>query len=192
MHSLRYKKLIRYFSLSLFLFLVLLVSPALSSDVVEVPVCAAPSAIGTQGLEFFERGYIEPTPEAIPLFYLPRDQCGFVDWAKALRQGILAPRDSIKEKRLLVKDVSSPGDIVFNIESFSVADVIFSHDTHGKVLECKSCHPGIFKDVAGTSGVRMVDIAQGEYCGRCHGKVSFPLLNCTRCHDSSVENDTNK
>jgi c(7)-type cytochrome triheme protein len=28
----------------------------------------------------------------------------------------------------------------------------------------------------------MVGIAEGKWCGRCHGKVAFPLTDCQRCH----------
>jgi ribosomal protein L40E len=28
----------------------------------------------------------------------------------------------------------------------------------------------------------MFAILQGEFCGRCHGAVSFPLTECRRCH----------
>ena len=28
----------------------------------------------------------------------------------------------------------------------------------------------------------MVEIGQGQWCGKCHGRVSFPLTDCVRCH----------
>ncbi len=28
----------------------------------------------------------------------------------------------------------------------------------------------------------MKKIAAGEYCGRCHNRVAFPLFDCLRCH----------
>jgi len=28
----------------------------------------------------------------------------------------------------------------------------------------------------------MKKIEEGQFCGRCHGVVAFPLSNCTRCH----------
>ena len=30
--------------------------------------------------------------------------------------------------------------------------------------------------------ITMVKILDGEYCGLCHGAVSFPLSECNRCH----------
>jgi c(7)-type cytochrome triheme protein len=44
----------------------------------------------------------------------------------------------------------------------------------------------LFKSKAGaTKQLNMFQILQGEYCGVCHGAVSFPLTECKRCH--SVE-----
>jgi len=25
---------------------------------------------------------------------------------------------------------------------------------------------------------------QGQWCGRCHNKIAFPLTDCNRCHSS--------
>jgi hypothetical protein len=30
--------------------------------------------------------------------------------------------------------------------------------------------------------MHMTKIAAGEYCGRCHDRVAFPLTDCLRCH----------
>ena len=30
----------------------------------------------------------------------------------------------------------------------------------------------------------MGNILDGEYCGICHGAVSFPLTECDRCHNT--------
>ena len=35
---------------------------------------------------------------------------------------------------------------------------------------------------AGVNPVNMFAVLQGEYCGRCHGAVAFPLTECLRCH----------
>ena len=177
-----------FFSSLFFLSLV----PARASDEVKGKICASPTGIGVEGRSLLERTSVEPIPEVIPLFYFPRDGCGYVDWAEALRQGILAPRDSIKEKYSLTKPEKSPGDITIQVKDPRAEDVIFPHDTHSEVLDCKSCHPGIFRKEAGSTKISMAAIFKGEYCGRCHGKVSFPLLNCSRCHSSSSEMFTNK
>ena len=60
--------------------------------------------------------------------------------------------------------------------------VLFPHDIHTAWLECSNCHPKIFAEKAGATPVNMLAILQGEYCGRCHGAVSFPLTECNRCH----------
>jgi c(7)-type cytochrome triheme protein len=130
---------------------------------------------------------VEPSPEVIPLFYLPRDNCGYVDWAQAMREGYLAPRDSILDRKKSAREKRSPGDIVLRVKGDSMDDVVFPHDTHNEVLDCKSCHPKIFKKIAGAAPINMDKIFDGEYCGRCHGKVSFPLSNCSRCHSGINE-----
>jgi len=52
---------------------------------------------------------------------------------------------------------------------------------------CGNCHTGIFDKKAGATPVSMVENWEGEYCGRCHGRVSFPLANCYRCHSKSIK-----
>lgn len=192
MITLRCVKFTLVFFITVLFFSPLLTFSALADEDVTRPVCATPLEVGAQGRKLFERALLDPTPEVIPLFYLPRDECGYVDWAEAMRLGILAPRDSIDEKYSLVKALRSPGDIIIQVQSSKVADVLFPHDTHNEVLECKSCHPAIFRKEAGKTGISMAGIWEGEYCGRCHGKVSFPLSNCSRCHSSSGEVFTNK
>jgi c(7)-type cytochrome triheme protein len=34
----------------------------------------------------------------------------------------------------------------------------------------------------GANPISMVKIVNGEFCGRCHGRVAFPISNCARCH----------
>jgi hypothetical protein len=33
----------------------------------------------------------------------------------------------------------------------------------------------------------MSDFYEGKFCGACHLKVAFPLLDCQRCHTKSTE-----
>lgn len=177
--------LLYFFFLSVFLFPSFLIGAAWAME----------ESAGVQCAELFDgsarrippaRG-LEPAPQVIALFYLPRDKCGYVDWALALREGYLAPRDSIELRGEAVKPKSSPGDIVLQVNSTTINDVLFPHETHNEVLDCKSCHPKIFKKEAGLTNISMARIFEGEYCGRCHGKVSFPLSNCNRCHSGISE-----
>jgi len=61
--------------------------------------------------------------------------------------------------------------------------VRFPHRQHTEWLDCSNCHEKLFASKAGgTRAVNMFQILQGEYCGLCHGAVSFPLTECKRCH----------
>jgi c(7)-type cytochrome triheme protein len=64
----------------------------------------------------------------------------------------------------------------------AMPNVIFPHKPHTLWLECGNCHPAIFKMQKGANPISMVKIVNGEFCGRCHGRVAFPISNCNRCH----------
>lgn len=64
--------------------------------------------------------------------------------------------------------------------------VAFSHTTHlrDKSLSCKSCHPNPFTMKAHTAQLKMRNLYDGLYCGKCHnGRKSFSLNQCYRCHE---------
>lgn len=113
----------------------------------------------------------------------PHDEVGNrVRWVKALEQGIITPRTNIlpdTQIRVLDLDVIMP-------RTAEMPMVRFPHKQHTEWLDCSNCHEHLFKSKAGaTTAVNMFQILQGEYCGLCHGAVSFPLTECKRCH--SVE-----
>ncbi|HHS83474.1 MAG TPA: cytochrome C, partial [Gammaproteobacteria bacterium] len=56
------------------------------------------------------------------------------------------------------------------------------HNAHTYWLGCENCHPAIFVMGKGKNKMSMVEISEGKWCGRCHGKVAFPLTDCSRCH----------
>jgi c(7)-type cytochrome triheme protein len=60
--------------------------------------------------------------------------------------------------------------------------VLFPHRPHTEWLDCENCHDKLFKKKAGETPINMFQVLQGEYCGRCHGAVAFPLTECRRCH----------
>lgn len=138
------------------------------------------------GLKYDESGFIDPTPDVIPLNFLPRDGYGFIDWAKALSEGIITPRDSIKDKE---EDHTVPfsEDIIIKAKMDFMPDVLFPHSTHNFWLSCNICHPKIFEAKAGATPISMVGIWKGEFCGRCHDRVAFPLRSCFRCHSVKRE-----
>lgn len=109
---------------------------------------------------------------------LPKDAIDEVDWAEALRQGIIRPRAAIDRP-------GNPEAAVFKWDFFFPGpdpsmDAYFPHSTHTEWLGCESCHPAIFR--MREIEVTMDKVFEGEFCGICHGKVAFPLESCNRCH----------
>jgi c(7)-type cytochrome triheme protein len=43
----------------------------------------------------------------------------------------------------------------------------------------------VFKDELGGNDVKMLEISRGNFCGHCHGKVSFTFADCLRCHNQA-------
>ncbi len=145
----------------------------------------------------------EKLPKALQ--YFPKDKYGYPSWTAAVQRGILNPRESLdatakggtylfpegsKEAREAAeKYIKEQGefdrDILFEINDRLMNNVLFPHKTHNYWLSCKVCHPGIFKAEKGANIFTMYDIWAGNYCGRCHGKVSYQpkgYNNCQRCH----------
>ncbi len=177
----------RFFA-SLLMVLLLSGAGAQAGEDLSIPECVRSFEKKVPGLKYLPSGLVDSRPEVIPLDYLPRDRCGFVDWAKALKEGVIAPKDSLSMEEVTAPSVPGeepPGDVLIEAKMPFMPDVIFPHDTHSMWLDCKNCHPGIFKKKAGATPISMVDNWRGEYCGRCHGKVAFPLANCYRCHSVS-------
>lgn len=108
-----------------------------------------------------------------------------VDWVKALRDGYINPRTNIfPETKIQVLDL----DILFE-ETSTLKMVLFPHKAHTEWLDCVNCHDQIFIPKKGANPVNMFSVLQGEYCGRCHGAVAFPLTQCDRCHSVSRHED---
>jgi len=123
---------------------------------------------------------LQQPAEALAL--LPPDTAGNqVRWVRALQEGIIRPRSNLYEStevRVLDLDV-----IMRNTGAMPM--VRFPHRLHTEWLDCANCHDHIFARKAGATPVNMFAILEGEYCGRCHGAVSFPLTECNRCHSVS-------
>ncbi|MBL8535242.1 MAG: hypothetical protein JNL33_15450 [Betaproteobacteria bacterium] len=110
---------------------------------------------------------------------LPPDGAGNqVNWVKALRDGYIKPRTTLDAT---TKVQTLDADILMK-RTVEMPYVRFPHLAHTEWLECGNCHDKIFRSKAGTTPVNMFAILQGEYCGRCHGAVAFPLTECNRCH----------
>jgi len=111
---------------------------------------------------------------------LPPDAVGNrVNWVKALEAGAIDPRTNILPDtpiRVLDLDIILP-------RTAEMPMVKFPHKQHTEWLDCSNCHEHLFPYKAGgTKQMNMFEILQGEYCGRCHGAVAFPLTECRRCH----------
>ena len=116
---------------------------------------------------------------------LPRDEAGDVGnkvrWVRALNDGYINPRTNIyPETKVEILDL----DILMK-NTGSAAYVLFPHRPHTEWLDCSNCHDSLFAAKAGATPMNMLMILSGEYCGRCHGAVAFPLTVCGRCHSVS-------
>ncbi|MBI5327185.1 MAG: cytochrome c3 family protein [Deltaproteobacteria bacterium] len=140
------------------------------------------------GLKYDKYGIIDPTPDMQMLRLLPRDSYNFIDWAKALSDDIIAPLDSIHERE--DNTIQFSKDIIIKSKMDFMPDVLFPHNVHNFWLNCSACHPKLFETQAGATPISMAAIWKGQFCGRCHDKVAFPLRNCFRCH--SVPKETKK
>ena len=117
------------------------------------------------------------------LSILPPDTAGNkVNWVKALREKYIEPRTYlVQDKTLEILDSS-----ILMKQTGDTPYVLFPHKAHTEWLECSNCHESLFRSKAGETPITMLAILQGEYCGRCHGAVSFPLTECKRCHSVPV------
>jgi c(7)-type cytochrome triheme protein len=110
---------------------------------------------------------------------LPRDGSGNqVNWAKALEKGYIKPHFNIRSNtNIKVLDL----DVLLKTTG-EMDMVLFPHKQHTEWLACSNCHEEIFKSKVGANKFGMFEILNGEYCGRCHSSVAFPLTECKRCH----------
>ena len=130
-----------------------------------------------------EQAGLAEHPLALDLADLPKDQYGLVDWATAIKIGKVKPRYSLDPKAG-PDEVPLQLDVVVFTKSQFMPDVIFPHYVHTLWLTCTNCHPAIFPMNAKEANKMqtMPKIAAGEFCGRCHNRIAFPLSDCLRCH----------
>ncbi len=119
---------------------------------------------------------------AAALSVLPPDGAGnMVRWVKALEEGHIQPRTALRQQtKVQVYDK----DVLLNLKG-GMPVVRFPHKAHTEWLDCSNCHDHLFKKQAGATKISMFRILSGEQCGLCHGAVSFPLTECSRCHSVS-------
>ena len=119
-------------------------------------------------------------PAALASTVLPKDRYGLVDWAKAVKENVIVPQSSLdpSDQEMPPLDMN----VVIETKSDYINNVLYPHYIHTWWLKCEVCHPKIFVPAKGQNNMTMVEIVEGKFCGRCHGKVSFPLTDCKRCH----------
>lgn len=111
---------------------------------------------------------------------LPKDTMGNVNWVAAVEAELIDPQPGIEDDAQALPQF--PLDIRMD-PGIPQMEVTFPHAAHTYWLRCDNCHPQIFEMRAGANPITMTKIFQGEYCGRCHGKVAFPpATGCPRCH----------
>ncbi len=115
--------------------------------------------------------------DKLPGRRLPVDRFGFIDWLNMKKAGVFEPIHSLDAN---YKPETRDNMILFESKS-KAKNVLFSHDVHSSWIKCSSCHPEVFSETL-TNNVKMVRMSKGQYCGHCHGKVSFTFADCTRCH----------
>jgi c(7)-type cytochrome triheme protein len=121
----------------------------------------------------------EDTQEPIAFNYLPKTELGYIDWVAAIKQGIITPKESLDPNYHPMPPIDF--NVRFEFEA-PKNNVLFPHLPHTLWLDCRNCHPAIFRMQAGTNPITMEKILRGEFCGRCHGVVAFPISDCDRCH----------
>ena len=136
-----------------------------------------------------EDGLHDPANPAIEVLQEPAEALSvlvpdgagnMVDWAASLRQGLIAPRPSLDGDR-------EPGireTTVLMKNTYPMLYVRFPHKPHTQWMSCETCHDRIFLPQVDANPINMGKILEGEYCGLCHGAVSFPLTECARCHNT--------
>jgi c(7)-type cytochrome triheme protein len=104
-----------------------------------------------------------------------------IDWSKALREGMISPRQSILNDRYA--PIPFVKELRLEPEETNITPAVFSHREHTLWLDCANCHPRIFKiKKKTTENFSMDNILKGEFCGACHLSVAFPVNDCNRCH----------
>jgi c(7)-type cytochrome triheme protein len=132
-------------------------------------------------------GVHDPKSPAVKILQQPRDALSKltadtagnqVRWVQALDKKEIQPREKYFPATVVRK---LDRDVILDVKGGMPA-VRFPHRQHTEWLDCVNCHDGVFSTKPGEIKISMYKILQGEQCGICHGAVSFPLTECSRCH----------
>jgi c(7)-type cytochrome triheme protein len=105
-----------------------------------------------------------------------------IDWVEAESRGLIKPIDALEGISAQRPPIKAQKDFSIEANVDWVSDVVFSHKKHAFWNGCEVCHPEIFPIKKGAQRYTMLEIDSGLYCGVCHDKVAFPILDCQRCH----------
>ena len=123
-------------------------------------------------------------PEALPNKTIPLDRFGNIDWTLMREKKAFSPlKSAVKAAQ---KDEIRYNTILFEPPMVYIKKVVFDHKTHSSQIKCAVCHPSIFKEALGANPVSMTEMSNGNFCGYCHGKVSFKFADCNRCHTKAM------
>lgn len=152
-----------------------------------IGMATAAAAWANDWIPLAKDGIHDPRSQAVKLLQEPGealskltpDTAGnMVLWVQALEKGEIKPREKLFPQTEIRK---LDRDTILNINGGMPA-VRFPHRQHTEWLDCINCHDKVFSTTPGETKISMLKILEGEQCGICHGAVSFPLTECTRCH----------
>jgi len=109
-----------------------------------------------------------------------------IDWEEAEIKSKIKPVDTLEGISIKREKLKNREDFSIKSKGSWMSDIIFSHEKHTRWNGCELCHPDIFNIEKGGTKFTMFQIYSGEYCGVCHGKVAFPVIECDRCHTKPV------
>jgi c(7)-type cytochrome triheme protein len=114
---------------------------------------------------------------------MPLDVDGTIDWAAAMRRGLVKPVDAVEGISPMRPPMKVDRDVQIRPLGSWMNGVTFSHRKHVDWISCELCHPEVFP-MSHREQVRysMAAMHRGRHCGACHGSVAFPLGTCQRCH----------
>jgi c(7)-type cytochrome triheme protein len=141
-------------------------------------------------------GIHDPTVETIHILQdpkqsmkdFPKDRRGEVNWVEALNQGVINPRTTNTGRPEDGAPMKTLDLDILMTDTAQMPNVRFPHLAHTRWLACSNCHPDIFVPKKNGNPVTMEKVLRGQFCGRCHDKVSFALWTCERCHSVPHKN----